>query len=159
MLLNKYFYRPGFYLRVGGFVVPKEFIVGSSLESLEKILGYKKGRLKIGAAFAQLYSIPHQHELEYYGDTSAAQHRFEERRNKEISQNELSNSAFSYLQPNTKLIKVIPLQSENPLLSEDENWPSGTGAMQFKIRKGIVKPAVIINVVENYPSGIFVNPL
>ena len=155
MLKNRYFYRKGFHDSVGGFIVPKEFINGSSLMAIERILGFKQGRLKQGAAFAELYSLPNLDELEYYGDTRVPGHRFEERRNKNISSNDLSNAAYNYLQTNTKLIKVIPLKDENPLLSEDQNWPSGNGAMQYKLKMGILKPATIISVVEDYPFGVF----
>jgi hypothetical protein len=156
MLKNRYFYRKNFHDFVSGFIVPKEFISGCTLKTIEGILGYKSGRFKQGAAFAQLYSLPREDELEYYGDTRVPGHRFEENRNKNISRNDLSKSTYSFFQSNTKLIKVITLANENPLLSEDENWPSGSGAMQFKLKKGIRKPAIIIDVIENYPHGIFV---
>lgn len=140
---------------VGGFIVPKEFIHGHTLAAIEKILGFRQGRFSQGAAFAQLYSKPAADDLEYLGDTRVPGHQFEERRNKNISRNNLSQAAYSYLGPHTKLIKVIPLANENPLLSEDENWPSGQGAMQYKLKRGLSKPAVIIEVIEKYPNGVF----
>jgi len=155
MLLNKYFYRKNFSDLVEGFVVPKIFIVGQTLSSIEKILGFERGRLKQGAAFAELYSLPGADELEYYGDTRVPEHRFEERRTKDLGRTELSYAAYYSLRPDSKLIKVIPLTNPNPLIDMDKNWPSGNGAMQFKIKQGLKKEARIIAVIENYPDGIF----
>jgi len=152
-LKNKYFYRKNFQCNVRGFIVPREFIANQSLAQLEHSLGFAKGRLDQGAAFAQLNLMPAAAELEYFGDTSAPEHSFEQKRNKGISKTDLSNAAYQYLRPGTKLIKVIPLKDHDPLATMDQNWPAGKGAMQFKLK--VIKPAVIIDVIENYPHGIF----
>ncbi len=160
MLKNPYFYRKNFQCFVKGFIVPKEYIGNCTLADLERILGFRRERLKQGAAFAQLYTLPAMEELEYFGSTATPSHRWEERRadlsNRNIeviSQSRLINAAYRYLNPSTKLIKVIPLKDHNPMLSEDQNWPRGIGAMQYKlIRK---KAAFIIDVIEDYPNGKF----
>jgi hypothetical protein len=154
-LKNKYFYRKNFSCYVTGFIVPKEFISNLSLADLERVLGFATGRLKNGAAFARLNAIPAVYELAYYGDTGTAAHRFEEKRNKTISKDELNKAAYQYLRPSTELIKVIPLDNPDPLMSEDENWPPGIGAMQYRLKMGVVKPAIVIDVIESYPGGMF----
>lgn len=160
MLKNRYFYRKNFQCFVQGFIVPKEHISDCNLAQLESILGFVKGRLKQGAAFAQLYELPAQHELEYFGSTQTPAHHWNENRENlsnlgvdVIEHNRLNEAAYHYLNPASKLIKVIPLKDHDPMLSEDENWPSGIGAMQYRLK--VKKPAVIIEVIEDYPNGKF----
>ncbi len=160
MLKNRYFYRKNFECFIRGFIVPKEFISGRTLAELERILGFKQGRLKQGAAFAKLFNLPDKHELAYFGSTETAAHHFAERREElrnqgvdVIGHHQLNEASYHYLNASTQLIKVIPLKDHNPLLSEDENWPSGAGAMQYKLV--VTKPAMIIDVIEDYPNGKF----
>jgi len=138
-------------ISISGFIVPLEFITGQTLAQLELTLGLARGRLDKGAIIAQLRETPTSQELEYYGDTRTAEHHFEENRNKGISHAELSNAAYHYIQPTTKLVKVIALKNPDPLGSLDINWPSGKGAMQFKLKKP--KPGIVLQVIENYPGG------
>lgn len=138
---------------VSGFIVPKEFIVNVSLRDLERMLGFRSQRFEKGAAFAQLDTVPGSAQLEYFGDTRTAAHRFEENRNKDISKPDLNNAAYQYLRSTTKLIKVLPLKSHDSSLTDDDNWPSGFGAMQYKLKSGIWKHAMVIDVVEDYPNG------
>lgn len=138
---------------VGGFIIPKEFIAGLPLIAIEKILGYRKDRLSEGAIFYQLIFTPIANELEYFGDTRSAEHRFEENRNKEISRSDLSNAAYNYIQPTTKLIKVKPIKDFDRSLPDDENFPPGNGGMQYKLK--ILSLASIIDVIKNYPFGVF----
>jgi hypothetical protein len=139
---------------VKGFIVPLEFIAGLSLADLERALGLATGRLDRGAAFALLNDIPFEHELQYFGDTRAPEHRFEEWRNKRIERKEIDNAGYAYLQAaRPKLIKVIALKSHDPMLTNDQNWPPGFGAMQYKLL--VEKQAMVIDVVWNYPHGRF----
>jgi hypothetical protein len=138
---------------IGGFIVPKEYIAGLPLIAIEKILGYRKDRLSEGAIFYQLIFTPTANELEYFGDTRSAEHRFEENRNKEISRSDLSNAAYYYIQPTTKLIKVKPIKDFDRSLPDDENFPPGNGAMQYKLK--ILSLASIIDVIKDYPFGVF----
>lgn len=139
---------------VRGFIVPLEFIRGMSLMEIERTLGLAAGRLDRGAAFALLNGIPAEHELEYFGDTRSPEHRFEQVRNKQIGRQELNNAAYNYIQTaRPKLIKVIAIKDHNPMMTEDQNWPSGHGAMQYKLI--VNKPAMIVDLVESYPTGRF----
>lgn len=142
---------------VGGFVVPKEFIVGCSLITIEKILGFKTNRLAGGVVVVQLDMLPAIHELEYFGDTRSPAHQFEEVRNKDISRPALNVAAFAYLQPTTKLVKVIPLDDPFSQRKENQEWPAGQGAMQYRLKDGIRKSATVIDLIDNYPNGTF-NP-
>ncbi len=140
--------------RVRGFIVPLEFIRGMSLAELERTLGLATGRLDRGAAFALLNETPQEHELQYFGDTRAPEHRFEQVRNKQITHQQLSNAAYNYIKTaRPKLIKVIAIKDHNPLMTEDQNWPSGHGAMQYKLI--VSKQATIIDLIETYPYGRF----
>src|SRR6187402_3103062 len=95
---------------VGGFIVPLEFISGMTLAQIEQTLGLAAGRLDKGAVIAQLRDTPLLHDLEYFGDTSRPEHHFEARRNKEMTHAQLSSAAYNYIQPTTRLVKVIPLK-------------------------------------------------
>jgi hypothetical protein len=153
--MGKHVYVKNASCYVTGFLVPREFIDGCTLSELEAILGFASGRLKGGAAFAQLTALPAIHEIEYYGDTRAPAHRFEEMRNKDYTRDEMSKAAYRYFRPNTELIKVIPVDNHNPYLADDQNWPPGHGAMQFRLKMGVTKLAYIVDVIMDYPGGRF----
>ena len=65
----------------------------------------------------------------------------------------LNTAAYAYLRGGSQLIKVMPIKNYDPLLSDDENFPPGQGAMQFKLNKKV--PATVIAVVKEYPTGVF----
>ena len=142
---------PNTHCMISGCIVPYDQINGMSLAELETTLGFTKGRLDRGAAFAQLHSIPLPGEIDYYGDTRSATHNFNKVRNQAISHADLSQAAYNFFQPSTRLIKVIALKNDNPLVDDDTNYPKGHGAMQFKLK--VPKPATIIKLIENYPHG------
>lgn len=107
----------------------------------------------------QLDFLPELHELEYYGDTrhpkDEFEQEFEQNRTRNINRTDLNKAAFAYLQPTTKLVKVIPLddpRSQNPL---NQNWPAGQGALQYKLKEGVRKSATIVEIINQYPHGIF----
>jgi len=146
---------------VTGFIVPLEFIQAMSLSELERTLGIAIGQLDRGAAFALLNDIPAEHELQYFGDTRLAEHRFVEMMKVRIksatphlTHEELSHVGYGYIRiARPRLIKVIPIKNYDRTKTDDENWPSGNGAMQFKLR--VPKQGRFVDLVENYPNGRF----
>ena len=160
MITNKHLYFKNGDCTVTGYVVPKEFIAGKSLTEIERLVGFKSGRLKNGAAFAQLRSLPPRTDLDYYGSSQTPDHKWEKDRQKIINRGvavvghaDLSDAAYHYLQPTTKLIKIIALSDPDPLSTLNQNWPRGSGVMQFKLKSP--KGAVIVDVISNYPQGRF----
>lgn len=140
---------------VCGFVVPKSNIDGLSLGELERVLGFRTGRLRMGAIIVQLNTLPKEHEIEYFGDTRASADKFDEMRNKSISREALNKASFGYFTPDTKLVKVIPIDDPYSFRAENMVWPSGHGAMQFKIKDDAKKTATVLDVVTDYPMGLF----
>jgi len=146
---------------VKGFIVPLEFIQGMSLLELERTLGIASGQLDQGAAFVQLNDIPAEHELQYFGDTRHAEHQFVEKMKTRIklAKPQLNHEALSYVgygyikTARPKLIKVIPIKNYDRTKTDDENWPSGNGAMQYKLL--VPKQGRVVDLVENYPHGRF----
>lgn len=136
---------------IAGFIVPLEFITGMTLAQVEQTIGLARGRLNEGAVIVQLREKPAKDDLEYFGDTYTAAHHFDTVRNKEFSQEQLNNAAYSYIQPGTRLVKVIPLKNPDPMGSEDSNWPRGRGAMQFKLKRPSL--GIVLAVINDYSNG------
>lgn len=147
-------------ISVRGFIVPLEFVTNCSLAKIETILGFRKGRLQEGAVFAQLHRTPLPEDLDYLGDTRTAGHHWEPKREKVqktgvagSTQMAINSASYAYLRAGSRLIKVMPIKNFDPQLSDDENFPPGQGAMQFKLKKLV--PATVIAIVDDYPAGVF----
>jgi hypothetical protein len=146
---------------VKGFIVPLEFIQGMSLLELERTLGIAIGQLDRGAAFALLNDIPAEHELQYFGDTRLAEHRFVEMMKMrmksakpQLNHEAMSHVGYGYIRiARPKLIKVVPIKTYDRTKTDDENWPAGYGAMQYKLL--VPKQGRIVDLVESYPQGRF----
>ncbi len=151
-----------------GFFTTQIQLQGRTLADIESRLGFESGRLSQGAWFVAATQLPTPDEFEFAGYSQVAGHHTQEQYgdlNSPIGEHEraayllrkrnIISSVWS-LNGDRRLIKVLPTIDHNSLLSDDHQYPPGTGIPQWKIiaRNGI--PCRAICFVSDYPNGRFI---
>ena len=141
-------------IQVSGFITLKKFLLGRNLQQIERLLGFHKGRLRQGATFAELTAIPGVNEFDLAGYSQVANHRFDTRALAGYDINKLKNNVLEvWNKPGEKLVKVIATTGHNGALSNDVQYPPGSGVPQWKLI--VRKQAVVRCVVNSYPDGVY----
>lgn len=136
---------------VKGCITRDDCIRGRSLSKIEKLLGFRNGRLSLGAAFIILNGYPAGHEFEFAGYTQVASHRHVPLNPGEYNIAKLKENVIEYWRENKMILtKVIPAILHNHAENPDIQYPPGEGIPQWKVSiPGGVKGTVVA-VIQNY---------
>jgi hypothetical protein len=143
----------GDLVQVRGYISQDKFLIGRSLDVLERHLGYAKGRLGEGAIFVRLDRLPYPYEFDLAGYSQTAEHRFAPNPNLNVAKlKEMVRERWTPAGAD-RLIKVWPKKPADLLKNADELYPPGAGIPQWKITcSGI--PGTII--AEIPPGQIYI---
>lgn len=125
----------GSILTVSGFVTDEKFIRGQTMKEIEKRLGFHTGRLQKGATFALLVDYPSMNSFDLQGYSQVAGHHFDEQYgNSNLDTVRVKRNVLkSWQSHHAKLVKVLPTIRHDRNISDDEQYPSGSGVPQWKI--------------------------
>lgn len=136
---------------ISGYVTKDKFIRGRTLEEMEQILGFRKGRFQQGVYVLALDRLPTQSEFQLAAYSMIAEHHFKTPTDLNIDKIK-QNAAESWaLTGGDRLVKVRTVAPHDPKLDLDIQYPPGKGAPQWKLTASI--PATCIAVVTGYPGG------
>jgi hypothetical protein len=118
-------------IMVTGFITREAFLLGKTLAEMERVLGYRSGRLAAGVSIYALLRLPQNHEFKFAGYThwpggepvgGRPAVEFDEAKIK----NDIREHKWALRGPN-RVVKVKPLTAH----SEAEVYPPGAGAEQW----------------------------
>ena len=153
-----------------GCVTQQLYLQGRSLAEIELLLGFHKGRLKMGASFWVAIVLPTADEFDFAGYTQVAGHRTTSQYgniNNPLRKDEkeaydrrkkMVIDKWSTVNGSERLVKVKPIMEPDNSMDNDTQYPPGQGIPQWVIKK----PSNIIfkNIQEltdkDYPNGRFV---
>ena len=136
---------------VGGYVTKDKFILGRTLQEIEDILGFQRGRLAQGMFVLALDRLPQQNEFQLAAYSMTAEHHFTLPGDLEISKIKESAAGTWSLTGGDRLVKVRAVTPHDPNLDLDDQYPPGKGAPQWKLLARI--PATCVAAVTRYPDG------
>ena len=119
-------------------------MAGRTLSVLERYLGFREGRLRLGATFVKLTRLPAEGEFELAGYSMTAQHRQVTPSGLDV--HKLKRQAMSRwtLAGPDRLIKVIPAVEHDPNIDPDDQYPPGDGVPQWRLARGVSIPGIIV---------------
>lgn len=143
------------YINVTGFITQEIYLKHKSLDAIERLLGFRRGRLKEGLIIAALVQIPADSQFKLAGYSQVADHKFnadalknlDEKKLKEILRKEVFTLTGS-----KRLMKIIPNTKHTNNISADLQYPPGSGIPQWKLIRPIA--AKIIAIIK--PGRIFI---
>jgi hypothetical protein len=138
----------GYPLQVSGYVTQDKFLVGRPLTTLEHYLGFHGGRLGGGATFVRLDRLPLESEFELAAYSMTAQHRHSTPGGLDIAKLKQIAIGQWRLSGGDRLIKVLPGIAHNPAMTDDAQYPPGTGVPQWRI-VGVRIPGTIVAEVAS----------
>lgn len=135
-------------IAVRGFVTKQKYLAGRSLLELERTLGFHVGRLANGATFAALNQLPQAQEFETRGYSQVADHRHATPPSLDMAA--IKRMAIASWAPSgpERLIKVMAVTAHNAGMTDDDQYPPGTGVPQWKLVAPI--PATVIAVLQRH---------
>lgn len=148
-----------------GFFTTQLYLHGQSLREIEKRLGLDAGRLAQGAWFATPIQIPRSDDFEFagysqvaghhtasqYGDLNSTAGKHQKQAN--IARKQSLIEQWRTLGGN-RLIKVIPMTGHSLNMSNDYQYPPGSGIPQWKFVNAISCRGICF--VGDYPDGKFI---
>lgn len=152
---------------LSGFFTTQIYLQGKTLGEIEMLVGFDRGRLINGAWFVTAINLPKMedfdlvgysqvaghHTKEQYGDLNNPNGKWEEDSYRIKKQNAMSGwNSFG----SQRLIKIIPMVGNDPLMSDDYQYPPGSGIPQWKIKRN--RPILWRGIcyVGDYPNGRFI---
>jgi hypothetical protein len=136
---------------VSGYVSKDKFLLGHTLQEIENILGFHRGRLQQGMAVLALDRLPLENEFQLAAYSMIAEHHFAMPTDLNIPKI-MENAAASWsLTGPDRLVKVRAFTAHDPNLDLDTQYPPGQGAPQWKLVARI--PATCVAVVTGYPDA------
>jgi hypothetical protein len=147
-----------------GFFTTQLWLQDQSLREIEKRLGLDAGRLAQGAWFATPVQMPRPDDFEFAGYSQVAGHRTASQygnlnspagkyeKQAYNSQKQLAIDRWKTLGGN-RLIKVIPMTGHSLSMSDDYQYPPGSGIPQWKFVNLISCRGICF--VGDYPDGKF----
>lgn len=147
-----------------GFFTIQKCLHGRSLQDIERILGLDSGRLAQGAWFATPIQLVHpgdfefagysqvagHHTISQYGNINSPANKYEMDAHKRIKESLIKE--WQTLGEN-RLIKVIPMTGHSLSMSNDYQYPPGSGIPQWKFINYISCRGICF--VNDYPNGKF----
>lgn len=120
---------------IKGYVTQDKFLVGRSLEEIERVLGFHTGRLSRGAVIAKLTSLPGPDEFELAGYSITPGHRHVVPAG--LDQQKLKGIAITRwsLAGPARLVKVMPHTNHDPRMDADDQYPVGAGVPQWNLQR------------------------
>jgi hypothetical protein len=119
--------------KVSGYVTQEKYLTGRTLSDLERYLGFKSGRLAMGATFLKLDRVPGQAGFELAGYSMTAAHRHTTPEGLDISKlKELVLAKWTLVGPD-RVVKVWPQIRNDPAMDPDEQYPPGSGVPQWRL--------------------------
>jgi hypothetical protein len=136
---------------VSGYVTKDKFIRGRTIEEIERILGFQRGRFQRGISVARLERLPSLSEFELAAYSMIPEHRYSPPDDLDLRKlKQLALESWS-LMGLERLLKVKPNVPHMPDLPPDWQYPPGLGAPQWKITARL--PGTIVAVIDEYPGG------
>jgi hypothetical protein len=140
-----------------GFFTQEKYILGKTGKQLEKILGYKTGRLDQGFAVFVLDISGENFDFMMFGYTMVAEHQFGTNYQDNYRSEQLKNLAIDKWSSSDRerVVKVVPFKDVNHPREADSNrikrldklYPHAAGVPQWKLTSTV--PAMVVAVVEN----------
>lgn len=136
-----------------GFVTQDKCVLGLSLLQIEKTLGYKEGRLSEGAWVGVCLKLPDPTQFDLKGYSQVPGHKHIDLEGYDT--NKLKQIALSVMriEGRDRLVKLFPLKLHNNALSNDEQYPPGSGIPQWSLTTPF--PFRITTFLSNYPTGTY----
>ncbi|MEO6722334.1 MAG: hypothetical protein ABIN67_18345 [Ferruginibacter sp.] len=135
------------HIQVRGCITQEKYIKGRSVAEVERILGFKTGRLKTGYVIAALEQIPNNDDFDLLGYSQVAGHHFGPEATKGLDVIKLKNmvrqNVFTMAGVD-RLVKVIPNTPHQGYMSNDEQYPPGQGVPQWKLVKPIYAKVIAV---------------
>jgi len=153
------------YVSLRGFFTTQIYLQGQSLREIEIRLGFDAGRLAQGAWFAVATQLPGPDDFEFAGYSQVAGHNtasqygnLNKPANDQEKQGYLNRkrSVISQWQlfGASRLVKVIPMTGHSLNMSDDYQYPPGSGIPQWKVIKPVLCRGICF--VGDYPKGRFI---
>jgi hypothetical protein len=130
-----------------------KFIAGRSLREIEKILGFKEGRLSRGGYVYALTRLPAKGEFKVAGYTNVSLHRFQMPSGLDPKVLERNAMEQWKLTGRDRLVKVVPVIEHDKSLGDDEQYPHAYGAPQWVVLKYL--PCIVAGNLDSYPDGVY----
>ena len=154
-------------LHLDGFFTQQLWLQGQSMPEIEKRLGFHAGRLKEGCIILAAIKVPEAGDFEFAGYSQVAAHKTAQQYG---SLNQTSNKseadAYAIRKKNvmagwgtygqSRLIKILPGIRHNSALTNDYQYPPGTGIPQWKLVKQVAFKVINILAPAEYPNGRFI---
>lgn len=144
-----------------GFVTRQINLQGQSLREIEVRLGYHAGRLSKGAYFLVALELPQNSGFDLAGYSQVAAHHTNERYGNlndpsNASLDRMKNIASSGwgLTGKDRLVKIVPVVGHDDTMTDDDQYPVGSGIPQWKLTQPI--KFLVEDFVVAYPSGRFI---
>jgi hypothetical protein len=131
-----------------------KFIAGRSLEEIEKILGFAKGRLSAGGVVVALIQLPQKGQFRVGGYTNVSLDRF--KMSPDLDPNVLEKNAMQQweLKGRNRLVKVVPTVPHDPSVPSHIQYPHAYGAPQWEVL--VPLPCILAGPpLAGYPKGIY----
>jgi hypothetical protein len=130
-----------------------KFIAGKTLRDIEKILGFKEGRLSRGGYVYALTRLPKKGEFRVAGYTNVSLHNFSMPTG--LDPHVLERNAMEQweLTGRNRLVKIIPIVPHDKTMTDDEQYPHAWGAPQWVILSEL--PCTPAGDLGTYPDGVF----
>ena len=138
-------------LNVSGCVTKEKYLRGKTLEQIEQLLGFHKGRLLKGMTVVALSRLPQSNEFELGAYTQVASHRYQQPTGldigkiKQMAQESWSTTGLE------RLVKVLPAIRHDASIDPDVQYPPGQGVPQWVVKVAI--PGTIVAEVTGYPGA------
>ena len=138
---------------VAGYITKDKFVAGRTLQELEAILGFQRGRFGKGIYVLALDRLPLPGEFQLASYSMIAEHRFQMPSGLDIDKlTKIASESFALDGPE-RLIKIRAVEAHDPSLDPDVQYPPGKGAPQWKLTVRI--QATCVAVVTDYPNGTY----
>ncbi len=123
----------GDHVTVKGYVTQDKYLLGRDLAQIERILGYRAGRLATGATFVKLDVLPEPSGFELAGYSMTAEHHYLSPTGLDLDKlKAIAITRWSLAGPD-RLVKVWPAIAHDPTMQPDEQYPPGAGAPQWRL--------------------------
>lgn len=136
---------------VAGYITKDKFVLGRTLQELEDILGFQRGRFGKGIYVLALDRLPVPGEFQLAAYSMIAEHRFQMPPGLDADKIARNAAETFALEGPERLVKIRAVQTHDPALDPDVQYPPGQGAPQWKLTVRI--QATCVAVVTDYPSG------
>jgi hypothetical protein len=141
----------GDIVTVSGCFTKEKFIAGRTLAEIERILGFRAGRLSLGMAVVALTELPGLSQFELAAYSNVATHRRQEPDGLNIEKLKADARATWTTIGFERIVKILPATRHDPAMNPDIQYPPGSGAPQWMATAPL--RGKVVAVVNSYPNG------